>query len=73
MAYGRAGAFLTALVPVLIAYSGFQYLGQMGGEIRDAQKTIPRAAILGVSAVRSTSRPMLRPGLQDQAALNGSP
>ena len=51
MARGRAGAFLTALVPVLIAYSGFQYLGQMGGEIRDAQKTIPRAAILGVSAV----------------------
>jgi len=51
MARGRAGAFLTALVPVLIAYSGFQYLGQMGGEIRDAQKAIPRAAILGVSAV----------------------
>jgi APA family basic amino acid/polyamine antiporter len=39
------------LVPVLIAYSGFQYLGQMGGEIADPQKTIPRAAILGVSAV----------------------
>ncbi len=51
MAYGSVGAFLTALVPVMVAYSGFQYLGQIGGEIRDPQKTIPRAAILGVSAV----------------------
>lgn len=51
MAYGGAGAFLTALVPIMIAYNGFQYLGQIAGEIRDPQKTIPRAAILGVSAV----------------------
>jgi basic amino acid/polyamine antiporter, APA family len=50
-AYGGAGAFLTALVPIMMAYNGFQYLGQIGGEIRDPQRTIPRAAILGVSAV----------------------
>jgi len=50
-AYGGVGAFLTALVPIMMAYNGFQYLGQIGGEIRDPQKTIPRAAILGVSTV----------------------
>jgi basic amino acid/polyamine antiporter, APA family len=49
--YGGAGAFLTAFVPIMMAYNGFQYLGQIGGEIREPQKTIPRAAILGVSAV----------------------
>ncbi len=48
---GGAAAFLTALVPSMMAYNGFQYLGQIGGEIRDPQKTIPRAAILGVSVV----------------------
>jgi basic amino acid/polyamine antiporter, APA family len=50
-AYGGARAFLTALVPIMLAYNGFQYLTQTGGEIRDPQRTIPRAAILGVSAV----------------------
>jgi len=42
---------LSALVPIMLAYNGFQGLGLIGGEIRDPQKTIPRAAILGVLAV----------------------
>ena len=49
--YRGAGAVLTALVPIMLAYNGFQGLGLIGGEIRDPQKTIPRAAIGGVLAV----------------------
>ena len=48
---GGIGAFLTALALVMVAYNGFQYLGQMGGEIAEPQKNIPRAAILAVFAV----------------------
>jgi amino acid transporter len=51
LAYGRAGAFLTGLVPIMLAYNGFQTLGQVGGEVTDPHKTIPRAAIFGVLAV----------------------
>jgi APA family basic amino acid/polyamine antiporter len=50
-AYKGPGAVLTSLVPVMMAYNGFQCLGLIGGEIKDPQKTIPRAAILGVLAV----------------------
>jgi APA family basic amino acid/polyamine antiporter len=50
-AYKGPGAVLTSLVPVMMAYNGFQCLGFIGGEIKDPQKTIPRAAILGVLAV----------------------
>jgi basic amino acid/polyamine antiporter, APA family len=49
--YNGVGDFLTALVPVMMAYNGFQYLGKIGGEISNPQKTIPRAAILAVVAV----------------------
>lgn len=49
--HGGLAAFLTALVPIMMAYNGFQYFGQLGGEIRDPHKTIPRAAILSVLAV----------------------
>lgn len=45
------GGFLTALVPVMWAYSGFADLGLVGGEIVNPQKNIPRAAILGVVSV----------------------
>jgi APA family basic amino acid/polyamine antiporter len=45
------GAVLTSLVPVMMAYNGFQGLALIGGEIKDPQKSIPRAAILGVLAV----------------------
>jgi len=50
-AYGGAGTFLTGLVPIMLAYNGFQTLGQIGGEIIDPHKTVPRAAIFGVLAV----------------------
>jgi APA family basic amino acid/polyamine antiporter len=48
---GGAGGFLTALVPVMMAYNGFQYLGKIGGEIADPQRNIPRAAIFAVIVV----------------------
>ena len=44
-------AFLTALVPVMAAYNGFQMLGSVGGEVRNPGKTLPKAAILGTAAV----------------------
>lgn len=50
-ARGPIVAFLTALVPVLAAYNGFQYLGQMGGEVLNPKKNIPRAVIVGASLV----------------------
>jgi amino acid transporter len=46
-----AGAFLSALVPVMLAYNGFQNLGLIGGEVTNPQKTIPRAAVYGVLTV----------------------
>jgi len=48
---GDLAGFLTALVPVMAAYNGFQMLGSVGGEVRNPGKTLPRAAILGTSAV----------------------
>jgi len=50
-AHGPIVAFLTALVPVMVAYSGFQYLGQLGGEILNPRKSIPRAVIVGTLLV----------------------
>ena len=44
---GSLGAFLTAIVPVMAAYNGFQTLGPLGGEVSDPRRNIPRAAILG--------------------------
>jgi basic amino acid/polyamine antiporter, APA family len=49
--HGPIVAFLTALVPVLFAYNGFQYLGQLGGEVLNPKKNIPRAVIVGTSLV----------------------
>ncbi|HMH67087.1 MAG TPA: amino acid permease [Pinirhizobacter sp.] len=46
---GFAGAFL----PVLFAYSGFTYLNNLGGEVRDPQRTLPRALGLGMLVVIS--------------------
>ncbi|HEV2388366.1 MAG TPA: APC family permease [Candidatus Acidoferrales bacterium] len=51
LAYGGAGTFVAALVPIMLAYDGFQALGQVGGEISDPRRTLPRAAIFGVLAV----------------------
>jgi len=50
-AYGGVSAYLASLVPVMLAYNGFQSLGQVGGEIADPNKTLPRAAIVGVLTV----------------------
>jgi APA family basic amino acid/polyamine antiporter len=49
--HGPIVAFLTALVPVMFAYNGFQYLGQLGGEVVNPKKNIPRAVIVGTSLV----------------------
>jgi len=40
-------AILTAVVPAMAAYNGFQTLGTLGAEVSDPQRNIPRAAILG--------------------------
>jgi len=45
------GAFLTALVPAMWAYNGFNDLGHLGEEIVQPQKNIPRALILGLLTV----------------------
>jgi amino acid transporter len=48
---GVVGAILTAMVPVMWAYNGFQNLGYLGGEIRDPAKNIPRALLYGMFIV----------------------
>jgi amino acid transporter len=48
---GTIGAFLTALVPAMWAYNGFNDLGDLGEEILRPQKNIPRAIILGLLTV----------------------
>ena len=45
------GAILSALVPAMWAYNGFNDLGDLGEEIREPQKNIPRAVLLGLFAV----------------------
>ena len=49
--HGPIVAFLAALVPVIYAYNGFQYLGQLGGEVLNPKKNIPKAVIVGTSLV----------------------
>jgi basic amino acid/polyamine antiporter, APA family len=48
---GTAGAFLTALVPVMWAYSGWHLLGPVGEEVENPGKNIPRALVYGMLAV----------------------
>ena len=48
---GTIGALLTALVPAMWAYNGFNDLGALGEEILRPQKNIPRAIILGLLTV----------------------
>src|SRR5262249_62174948 len=38
---GSIGAVLTAIVPAMAAYNGFQMLGKIGGGSRDPQTTQP--------------------------------
>ncbi|MGA2418794.1 MAG: amino acid permease, partial [Candidatus Acidiferrum sp.] len=51
MGYGAIGAVLTALVPAMWAYNGFNDLGDLGEEILHPEKNIPRAIILGLLTV----------------------
>src|SRR5580692_11163817 len=48
---GVIGAVLTALVPVMWAFNGFNDLGDLGEEIAHPEKNIPRAIILGLLTV----------------------
>jgi len=45
------GAFIGALLPVLFTYGGFHYLNDLAGEVRDPQRTLPRALLLGMLGV----------------------
>jgi basic amino acid/polyamine antiporter, APA family len=49
--FGTIGAVLTALVPAMWAYNGFNDLGDLGEEILQPEKNIPRAIILGLLTV----------------------
>jgi basic amino acid/polyamine antiporter, APA family len=51
--YIGLGAFLSALVPAMAAYNGFSVLGEVGGEIVNPRKNLPKAAIVGVLVVVS--------------------
>ena len=44
-------AFGAAMTPVLFAYGGWQTSSFLGGEVRDAQRTLPRGLLLGVLGV----------------------
>lgn len=66
----------TALVPILFAYGGWQQTNFIAEEIRDAERTLPRALVLGtaivvlvyVSANLSYLRVLGAPGLATSAA-----
>ena len=50
-AHGVIAAFLLALVPVMAAYNGYTLIGNLGGEIDEPHKNLPRAAIFGTLVV----------------------
>jgi basic amino acid/polyamine antiporter, APA family len=50
-AKGGFAGFMAALVAALWAYDGWNDLNMVGGEMRDPQRTIPRALICGVAVV----------------------
>ncbi len=50
---GTISGFLTALVPAMWAYNGFNDLGDVGEEITRPEKNIPRAILLGLLTVGS--------------------
>jgi APA family basic amino acid/polyamine antiporter len=47
----HGSGFIGAVLPVLFAYSGFTYLNNLAGEVRDPQRTLPRALVLGMGLV----------------------
>ena len=44
-------AFAGALLPVLFTYGGFHYLNDLAGEVRNPQRTLPRALGMGMVGV----------------------
>jgi APA family basic amino acid/polyamine antiporter len=46
-----ASTIIGALLPALFAYGGFHYLNDLAGEVRNPQKTLPRALGLGMASV----------------------
>ena len=46
-----SSALLGALLPVLFAYGGFHYLNDLAGEVRNPQRTLPRALGMGILGV----------------------
>ena len=51
LSWGTTAALLTALVPTMWAYNGFNDLGDLGEEILNPQKNIPRAILMGLLTV----------------------
>jgi basic amino acid/polyamine antiporter, APA family len=49
--FGTVGALVTALVPAMWAYNGFNDLGDLGEEVLRPEKNISRAIILGLLTV----------------------
>jgi APA family basic amino acid/polyamine antiporter len=50
-ARGGFGGFMVALIAALWAYDGWSDVSQMAGEVRDPQRSLPRALIGGVAIV----------------------
>ncbi len=46
-----SGALAGALLPVLFSYGGFHYLNDLAGEVRNPQRTLPRALGMGMAGV----------------------
>lgn len=44
-------AFFGALMPVLFSYGGWYYVNDIAGEVRDPQRTLPRALVFGMLLV----------------------
>ena len=52
--FATIGAVLSALVPAMWAYNGFNDLGDIGEEIVEPQRNIPRAIIIGLFTVAAS-------------------
>jgi len=50
-AVGGFGGFMAALIAALWAYDGWNNLNMVAGEIRDPERSIPKALIIGISIV----------------------
>jgi basic amino acid/polyamine antiporter, APA family len=48
---GLVSAFGLAMIPILWAYDGWSDVGFVSGEVRDPQRTLPRAFVMGTAAV----------------------